>query len=306
MRMAQSSMYLVEYVNVNRFQEQVGSWMMRNEIENCHVLAVLEELISSQYQTAVPKARYLRLAEEDRFAIGAILRHTGDLVICRLPSGSEYDLVEGLLRTRCSLNSVYGPAVSAWRFAQVWSERTGQHCKLDRTERIYHLEQPVNPPALGCLEIAAPADRDFLKAWFDDFASETEINHDDIDDVREALVSHGQLYIWKCPEPVAMAAWIPMTATTSAIDFVYTSPLHRRKGFATTVVAALTHQVLEAGQRVCIFRTGPANPGIHIVFDRVGALPRHELLRCRFTSMQNAVENVGGGVAALHVRDMTD
>ena len=51
---------------------------------------------------------------------------------------------------------------------------------------------------------------------------------------------------------------------------VYTPPRHRRRGYATTLVADQSAWLLERGYRVCFLYTDLANPTSNRIYEEIG------------------------------------
>jgi predicted GNAT family acetyltransferase len=96
----------------------------------------------------------------------------------------------------------------------------------------------------------------------------------------QALVSTRRLYVWKDPQPVAMAAWVCPTPHGGCINFVYTPPEFRGKGHGTAVVAALARHLFANGTRFCFILTDPADHRTNHIYQKVGARTLCELARC--------------------------
>ena len=60
------------------------------------------------------------------------------------------------------------------------------------------------------------------------------------------------------------------TPTGIRIGPVYTPPEHRRRGYATTLVADLSAWLLEQGHRACFLYTDLANPTSNRIYVEIG------------------------------------
>ncbi len=70
-----------------------------------------------------------------------------------------------------------------------------------------------------------------------------------------------------------MAAWAGRTPNGLRINYVYTPPELRGRGYATACVAALSRALLEAGNRYCCLYTDLANPTSNAIYRRIGYRP---------------------------------
>ena len=71
-------------------------------------------------------------------------------------------------------------------------------------------------------------------------------------------------------EVVALAAFGSPTPGGTRIGPVYTPPGRRRRGYATSLVAALSAWLLEHGRRRCYLYTDLANPTSNAIYRRIG------------------------------------
>lgn len=83
----------------------------------------------------------------------------------------------------------------------------------------------------------------------------------------------GTLYCWDDGGPVAMCSNAGGAAAIARINLVYTPPAFRRRGYATSLVSALTKRLIAAGSRRCCLYTDLANPTSNSVYRRIGYLP---------------------------------
>jgi predicted GNAT family acetyltransferase len=54
------------------------------------------------------------------------------------------------------------------------------------------------------------------------------------------------------------------------INFVYTPPAHRGRGYASACVAALTRRMLDEGRRYCFLFTDLSNPTSNGIYRAIG------------------------------------
>ena len=71
-------------------------------------------------------------------------------------------------------------------------------------------------------------------------------------------------------EPVSMASYGGRTPTGIRIGLVYTPPRHRRRGYATSLVAEQSRWLLEQGYRSCFLYTDLSNPTSNAIYERIG------------------------------------
>ena len=72
---------------------------------------------------------------------------------------------------------------------------------------------------------------------------------------------------------MSMAGWAGRTARGVRVNFVYTPPEHRRRGYATACVARVTEQQLEEGRAFCCLYADLSNPTANSIYQRIGYRP---------------------------------
>ena len=172
-------------------------------------------------------------------------------------------------------SGVTGPAEHAATFGTLWSERTGRGRRLSRTERLFGLTWVEQPPASrGVLRVAARADRDLLAEWLRAFESETlgreapPVSPPVIE--RWVAARARTMYLWDDGGPVSMCGMGGATPHGIRVGPVYTPREWRRRGYATSLIAAACQAQLDAGRRYCFLFTDAARPEANAMFESIG------------------------------------
>ena len=94
-----------------------------------------------------------------------------------------------------------------------------------------------------------------MARWSAAFIDEVGLDEpSDPDDVARERIRESSLFIWEDEQPVSMAAWAGRTGRMVRINYVYTPPEHRGRGYASACVASLTQQLLDKGfARCCLY-----------------------------------------------------
>jgi GNAT superfamily N-acetyltransferase len=133
------------------------------------------------------------------------------------------------------------------------------------------------PRAPGEPRPAGPKDRALLLDWLRAFVTEAVPDPDETFrrmertlESRFGIESAG-FWLWKDGgQPVSLAGFSGPTPTGIRIGPVYTPPGHRRRGYATTLVADLSAWLLERGHRACFLYTDLANPTSNRIYVEIG------------------------------------
>jgi predicted GNAT family acetyltransferase len=79
------------------------------------------------------------------------------------------------------------------------------------------------------------------------------------------------MWLWCVDEePVACTAAVGRTPHGIRITSVYTPPSHRRRGYASALVASLTRELLEGGREFVFLYADRANPTANAIYQRIG------------------------------------
>jgi predicted GNAT family acetyltransferase len=184
---------------------------------------------------------------------------------------------------------VVGPPEAVRRFAERWTERTGDAWQVQLEERIFRLRRVVAPrPTSGLVRAASGADRDLVIAWLAAFerevlpeqSPETQL----AESVDESLAGVGRrLFLWDDPEPVSLVGAGGATPNGIRIGPVYTPPRFRGRGYASALTAAVSQAMLDEGRRFCFLYTDLANPTSNRIYIAIGYEPVTDALMVGFT-----------------------
>ncbi|WP_373540683.1 GNAT family N-acetyltransferase [Chamaesiphon sp.] len=174
------------------------------------------------------------------------------------------------------LPGVIGLVPDVKTFLQVWQQITGQAWRLSIVDKIHQLRE-VQPVATipGYLRLATERDRTLLIEWLPAFIAEIgEVMGTDLDRVVDHRLKTQSTYIWEDDTiPVSLAAGRQRSQNVGLIGSVYTPPAHRRKGYATACVAALSQKLLDEGCDRCFLLTDTANPTSNHIYQQIGYVP---------------------------------
>jgi predicted GNAT family acetyltransferase len=126
---------------------------------------------------------------------------------------------------------------------------------------------------LGQLRRATEADRELLINWFRKFGFEALGDSDPRTDERRVdgfLNNNRGIYLWHAQQAVSMAGYNRSTPNGICISAVYTPPQHRRKGYASACVAALSQLLLDRGRKYCFLFTDLSNLTSNHIYQAIG------------------------------------
>ena len=192
-------------------------------------------------------------------------------------------VVDAISDAKVKLPGVGGDATTAAHFAGQWAERQKSAVVPFMGQRIYEVDKVKVPTGVeGHLRKAVLGDQDLLIDWVRRFyADTTGVRESEAEDLVDARLSAGQLWLWDSAGPVSMAGLTPPIEDVVRVQLVYTPPENRSKGYASACVASLSKQVRDEGHR-CILYTDLGNPISNSVYRRIGYNVVVEGIRYRF------------------------
>lgn len=267
-------MKLTHFDNPSVFYDQVKDYLLQHEGEHNLLLGVIQSLINdpNRYESQP----YLVTVEKEQEIIGVAMRTPPyGLLLSKMVDLDAAKVIVQDLYHHQSIPAVSSFPSEAKAFSEVWKTLTGQSAQLTMDLLIHKLiqVQPI-PKSLGFLRLATESDRAFLIQWHDDFTQEvmhtTPINSERIVD---SNLSQNSLYIWENIVPVSMAAGKGFPPNGGRIGPVYTPPNYRKKGYASSCVAALSQKLLNQGCRACFLFTDKDNPTSNHIYQMIGYQP---------------------------------
>jgi predicted GNAT family acetyltransferase len=270
-------MEIVHFNNVGDFYQRTEAFLMEREAEHNLTLGICSELKHDSQYSVNP---YMVSIEDDGKVIGtAVCTPPHKLILSHMDSAEP---LEALVRDVCQflpdLSGVIAPVNLAVNFAEQWTFMTGHTHRLEIAERIYQLDTvlPISP-ASGQMRRITEADRALLCDWLVAFEIEVLPGHVGTNPdlvIERALKTESRgMFLWEDLEPVTLVGYAGPTLHGIRIGPVYTPPEFRRKGYASTCVAAVSQQLLKSGREFCFLYTDLTNPTSNRIYQHIGYKP---------------------------------
>lgn len=149
--------------------------------------------------------------------------------------------------------------------------------------RLFELGELVEPaPVGGRLRLAREDDLDQALAWYHAFSRDAaeQAGHGALEGEQVTWedmlvrIDAGRVWFWEdeAGERVHVTGANPPSFGVARIGPVYTPREHRRRGYASAAVAAVSRRLLDDGTRVCLF-TDQANPTSNKIYQQLGFRP---------------------------------
>ena len=265
----------VRHADVHAFAERAGPWLLQSEAEHNLLLGIIEQLKQSRsFGAGQP---YLATVEEGNHVVGCAFRTPPyKFGLTRMPHGAIADLVNDVADVFDDLPAVLGPAAQARAFAEAWAISKNKSTRLGMRQRIYELQSVVPPvPApLGELRLANRRDVDLIVTWLNEFSEETKVGTVNVQSFAENHINNKTVFLWELDGvPRTSSLYSGKTPNGVRIGFVYTPPEHRKRGFASACVAAVSQRALDSGNDFCCLYTDLSNPTSNDIYQRIGYTP---------------------------------
>jgi predicted GNAT family acetyltransferase len=280
-------MNVERFGEVRVFYDQVEAYLLQHEAHHNLIFGLAARLMEQPEYAAQPP--YFACVRSQGAVVAAALMtppHGLVLSLATVPDALRA-LVEDVRAFRPDLPGVLAPVDEGAAFASLWQANTGRAFEEGRAQRIYQLEQVIAPPRpSGRMRPATHDDYELLVDWFLAFSAEVG-DHGDREGAARSIALRLQssttgTYLWEDGAPVALAGCGGPTPNGIRIGPVYTPPEHRRRGYASTLVAELSQLVLGQGRRYCFLFTDRSNPTANHIYQEIGYRPVCDVNEYRF------------------------
>jgi hypothetical protein len=276
---------VVRHVDAAGFLARAEEWLLRAEAEHNLILGITGALRSGS--SAYEPPYYLATIEHDGEIVGCAFRTPPyKLGLTRMPDEAARALAQDIARTYDTLPAVLGPVDATRTFADAWSAHTGTVPRDAARNRIYQLDRVSQglPFVPGGMRTATEADFDLVVRWIEAFHDDVKMPLRLSDRAYRDRITGGGIVLWETDgAPVSLAGSTGPTRHGIRVGPVYTPAEHRRHGYATALVAALSRRLLDAGRRFCFLYTDLDNPTSNDIYRQIGYAPVCDVVDIVFT-----------------------
>jgi len=175
---------------------------------------------------------------------------------------------------------VLGNRPTVDRFSEAWCGPAGVVPRLHMGLGVFALERVEHVgEAPGAARRAIPADRALVLEWNHAFSAEALPYEAQAPEHVERMIDYrldpgtddAAFWLWEDGgAPVSLVGYGGPTPGGARIGPVYTPPEHRRRGYGTALVAAVSAWLLGHGRRRCFLYTDLANPTSNSIYQKIG------------------------------------
>lgn len=271
---------LIQYKDVEKFHKRVHSFLLKNETANNLPLGLLNGMkTSNKYKDPL---LLLVENESDLSVVGAFIMTPPHFLVSTLEVEREDVLtVAKALFQFCKKSNMTFPGIIAEKntallLTHAWCDITGESYSVRMNQRIYQLNE-VNPIPLseGKMVKADTKDIEQISKWLLGFIDDTGelAMSNPLERAKEMVENEQSVYLWVVDNhPVSMARGGRMTDNGITVNLVYTPKEFRGKGYASSVVAELSRQLLKKNS-YCSLYTDLDNPTSNKIYMNIGYKP---------------------------------
>ncbi|WP_339213063.1 GNAT family N-acetyltransferase [Ornithinibacillus sp. FSL M8-0202] len=262
--------------SIKRYLERVEDLLLHQEVLNNLMLGLLER--GKETIGVFSDGIRLGLVEEDGEPIYAFMQTPPNKWILPSVDGPTEQVIPAIVhylyRHKYPVPGVLGRSEQANQFVSLWKELSGKKATLHMKQLIYQLDEvKVTPNPEGKLILATDDHLSIVREWLYQFGEQANvpISKSRADSMARTYIQNQSLYLWRVNgEVVSMANNSRKTKNGATINAVFTPEQHKRKGHATSVVAALSQKLLDDGYAFCSLYTDLANPTSNSIYRKIG------------------------------------
>jgi predicted GNAT family acetyltransferase len=272
-------MRITVYTDGQDWLDAARDFLLRDEVPNALPYGIGERVArGTEYTDTAP---FMAVITDGGAVVGAaLMTPPHPLLIARGTAPAAFPaLIDALRDNGWTFTTLISAQAEAEAFAAAWHTVTGGDHRIMKRQRIYRLAQ-VNAvrPTPGQMRLATEADIPQIAAWTGAFQQEATPGlpgaGKDQTPIARKRITAGDVFVWVVDgQIVSMSAKSRPTPSTITVNYVYTPPEHRRRGYATALVAAQSQHLLDSGYRYCTLFTDLDNPTSNAIYMQIGYEP---------------------------------
>ncbi|MDR3121910.1 MAG: GNAT family N-acetyltransferase [Clostridiales bacterium] len=282
------------YNDVKLFFQDTYDILMRHEAQN--LIPLGNVIIGNEGKDKTdwrdPANWFMATVSDDTgIRLTAIMTPPYNLTLYATDNQNDHEavacLIAGISKNNFALAGVMAENTLAESFARAYTADKGTKYSINKSQRIYELLK-VNPgiSSVGHLRAAQENDMAFIPYWIEGFNSDCFGTAPSVHRDAERYLYHistGKLFILTDNgTPVSMANISREMRSVCGVNYVYTPPYFRGKGYATSCVAAVSRIILERGFSKCVLYTDLANSTSNSIYQKIGYKPICDSLEIKF------------------------
>lgn len=261
------------YSDSAAFADEVETLLYEHEDKYSLFLGILSQIEAGRYEDY-----FLAVAEEGEKVIAACLMtppHPLQIAVFNQLPGIEEEIAQHMLNMGIATTGVVGDQEAARSFAAFWTEKTGEKTRVLMDQGLYRIDV-VNEgleKSPGTWRVANKKDSPLLEKWYLLFEEDTGIAASTEEEAAkkiELFIEGKEVYVWEVDgEVVSCMKKARPSKNGITVSFVFTPKEHRRKGYARTLVAEVTEELLLEYDFAMLY-TDLKNPTSNKIYQEIG------------------------------------
>lgn len=268
-------MNLQLYENANDFAQIATPFLEKNEDKFSLFLGVLQRIKEGQYENP-----FMATVEENGKLLALFQMtppHPLNIIFVdeeRMEECIALSINE-LIKQSIPIQSIISVKEWVYKFAEKWQEKTGQSVSILMDQGLYRLDQidaslEMSP---GTWRYATEDDALLIEKWYSLFEEDTGLPKTapvEIKNRVKAMLDANEVFLWEnAGQIVSMMKKARPTAHGVTVSLVFTPKEERKKGYARTMVAAGSKELLKEYQ-FCVLYTDMLNPTSNKIYQEIG------------------------------------
>jgi uncharacterized protein len=260
---------LLKYEDLSLFKKDVTGFLKQDEVFNNLPLGVLQSAEKTPLLMAV-------VLKDEEIAWVMLQTQPSKIIFSKAAFFSPEELqqiAEQMHHEFESIPGLIGDTKVIVELSGYLSKLRGVTATVEMDQGLYKLEKVKGKiGSEGKLRALTEQDS-FVKEWVYQFCKDVNlpITMDEADAKANELIQKGRLVGWEIGgEIVSMANASRPTERNINVNFVYTPTKHRKKGFASDCVAALSQMMLDQGYHTTSLYTDLSNPTSNKIYQEIG------------------------------------
>lgn len=261
---------LLKYESLSQFKKDVTGFMEKDEVVNNLPLGVLESVEGTPLLMAV-------VHKDDEIACVILQTQPSKIIFSKAAAFSPGELqmiADQMHQSIQCIPGLIGERKMIIDLAGCLTKLRDVHATVEMEQGLYRLEKvKKKATANGRLRPLKAQDHALIKEWVYQFCIDADlpISLEEADAKANELVLKGRLMGWEIEgEIVSMANATRPTKKNITVNFVFTPKQHRKKGFASDCVSALTQLMLDQGYQTTSLYTDLSNPTSNKIYQEIG------------------------------------
>lgn len=261
------------YNDAAEFSKKVEALLYKREDEYSLFIGILEQIKEGRHEEY-----YLGIAKSGTEVVAACLMtppHPLQLISFNGEQGLEKKIAEKMMAAGIWVDSIIGNRKTAEAFAEAWSEKKGTMVEEVMNQGLYRIDSVNRKLAKspGAWRVASNKDAQVLEQWMLQFEQETGIDASTPAEVARKIdefLVRKEVFVWEDRgEVVSCLKKSRPSKHGITVSFVFTPRRYRRRGYARSLVAEVTEELLQEYDFAMLY-TDLANPTSNKIYKEIG------------------------------------